>query len=306
MKQEYKRIGILTWLLLCMFVLMPVKTVDAASTKKITGTNRFDYAYQVLDKVNAERKKEGYSALDMDEDLLKAAMLRAAECSVSFSHTRPNGEICFTISEKMYGENIAYGYTSPTAVMKGWMNSEGHRANILNSGYASVGIGCFKRGGKFYWTQCFGYDTAKSIKQPDNGKATYQIALKSSKSTKFISGAWIDSNPLSSKMTGFKAKAGKRKLTLTWNRKSGIDGYQMEVSNKKSFANADTYIIGKGKTKKIITKYGGKKLKSKKRYYVRIRPYVKTEVKSNGDVYTEKTGYTNTYGKWKVVNKKTK
>lgn len=126
----------------------------------------FDYtqAYQVLDIVNQERAKAGLSPLTMDQDLLNAAMLRAQEITVSFSHTRPDGTICFTASNKMKGENIAYGYSSPSKVMDAWMNSSGHRANIMNSGYKSIGIGCYKYGGRLYWTQCFGYATATPVK----------------------------------------------------------------------------------------------------------------------------------------------
>jgi uncharacterized protein YkwD len=55
------------------------------------------------------------------------------------------------------GENVAYGYRSPTAVMNGWMNSAGHRANILNCSARALGVGlAYSRGGDPYWTQLFG------------------------------------------------------------------------------------------------------------------------------------------------------
>lgn len=54
------------------------------------------------------------------------------------------------------GENVAMGYTSPEAVMKGWMNSSGHRANIMNRGYVKIGVGVAKGSdGRLYWTQNF-------------------------------------------------------------------------------------------------------------------------------------------------------
>lgn len=124
----------------------------------VTGTECYDYAYQVLDLVNQERMKTGAAPLKMDADLMKAAMQRATEITVSFSHTRPSGLDCYSASGKMSGENIAMGYGSPEAVMDGWMNSDGHRANILNSGYTDIGIGAFCVDGTYYWVQCFGWD----------------------------------------------------------------------------------------------------------------------------------------------------
>ncbi len=72
-------------------------------------------------------------------------MKRAAELVVRFSHTRPNGSSCFTAFpvQSTLGENIAYGQEEPWIVMDGWMNSPGHRANILHPDYKSIGVGCF-------------------------------------------------------------------------------------------------------------------------------------------------------------------
>lgn len=141
----------------------------------VTGKVSYTYAYQILDLVNAERAKQGLSPLSMDADLLAAAMTRAAECSVYFSHTRPNGESCFTIHSKLRGENIAAGHTSPQDVMKGWMNSSGHRGNILSSEYKNIGIGCFQIDGVWYWTQCFGADNAYTTGRPADEQRTYGI-----------------------------------------------------------------------------------------------------------------------------------
>ena len=111
--------------------------------KDVSGTARYDYAFQVLELVNQERAKDGAEPLEMDEELLSAAMLRAAETVVNFNHTRPNGERCFTVSSKMSGENIAMGGNvlcgTPAQVMELWMHSSGHKANILNTGFQSIG-----------------------------------------------------------------------------------------------------------------------------------------------------------------------
>lgn len=141
----------------------------------VTGKVSYTYAYQILDLVNAERAKQGLSPLSMDADLLTAAMTRAAECSVYFSHTRPNGEQCFTMHSKLAGENIAARHAGPQEVMTGWMNSSGHRGNILSAGYKSIGIGCFQVDGVWYWTQCFGADNAYAAGRPTDEQRTYGI-----------------------------------------------------------------------------------------------------------------------------------
>jgi len=101
----------------------------------------------VLDLVNAERAKAGQSPLSLNDSLCDVAQLRAEEIVRSFSHTRPNGTSCFTaiqeagISYGALGENIAAGQSSPASVMNSWMNSDGHRANILSGDFRSIGIG---------------------------------------------------------------------------------------------------------------------------------------------------------------------
>lgn len=127
---------------------------------RITGVQEYDNAYAVLALVNARRAENGASPLVMDQNLLSAAMLRAGECALLFSHTRPNGSLCFSACPSMFGENIAAGQGTPAAVMQSWMNSEGHRNNILNANYHTIGIGCFLIGGMRFWVQCFGFDTA--------------------------------------------------------------------------------------------------------------------------------------------------
>lgn len=126
----------------------------------VKGTDGYAESSKVLTIVNKERKAEGQAALKMDQELQEAAMQRAAEVALYFSHTRPDGTDCFTISEKAYGENIAAGQNSAAGVMKSWMSSSGHRANILAERYTSVGIGCFTQGGVKYWVQLFGLEAA--------------------------------------------------------------------------------------------------------------------------------------------------
>lgn len=110
-----------------------------------------------------QRAKEGLGALTLDETLQAAADLRAEETGQVFSHTRPDGTKCFTVLEQFgirygaAGENIAAGYGSAAAVVEGWMNSEGHRANILSLPFHKLGVGFAEADDAYgyYWTQLF-------------------------------------------------------------------------------------------------------------------------------------------------------
>lgn len=118
----------------------------------------YDYsmAHEVLRLVNQARVEYGIEPLIWDSELEEAAFVRAAECSLVFSHTRPNGQQCFSLTDKMYGENIAAGYRSAESVVAGWMNSAGHRANILNPNFKSMGVSAVYSDGDIYWSQNFG------------------------------------------------------------------------------------------------------------------------------------------------------
>lgn len=126
-----------------------------------TGSMQGDFASQVAALVNAERAKYGLSALTVDTNVQQAALVRAKETAQSFSHTRPNGSSFSTalteagVSYRTAGENIAYGQTTPQQVMNAWMNSSGHRANILNAKYTTIGVGYTVINGTAYWAQLF-------------------------------------------------------------------------------------------------------------------------------------------------------
>lgn len=138
------------------------------TTVSIPGSYWYDMAFDVLEMVNSQRQAQGLSALTMDEDLMEGAMLRAAETSLLFSHTRPDGTRCFTVSNKAMGENIAAGSSTAEGTMNQWMNSQGHRENILNTRWSSMGVGCFETNGRYYWVQLFGEQTAAQAAQPQN------------------------------------------------------------------------------------------------------------------------------------------
>lgn len=122
------------------------------------------FEQEVLDLVNKERAAYGLSALQADSKVQAAAKTRANEILKSFSHTRPDGRAFSTALNEAgatysgAGENIAKGQRTPEEVVNAWMNSEGHRANILNSKYKYLGVGCVKSGSSSYaWTQIFTY-----------------------------------------------------------------------------------------------------------------------------------------------------
>ena len=118
----------------------------------------YTLSYKVFEIVNQERIKAGVKPLKFNNDMYKAAMVRAKECDESFSHDRPNGTSCFTALKEAgvkyfsAGENIAMGYRTPADVMKGWMDSEGHRNNILDPDFTDFACGVYKSG---YWSQFF-------------------------------------------------------------------------------------------------------------------------------------------------------
>ena len=123
------------------------------------------YAAKVLSLVNAERAKQGLSALTLDQNLSAVATAHSKDMAQRnfFSHTNPDGQSPFDrmkangISYKTAAENIAVGQSSPEQVVSSWMNSQGHRKNILNGNFNKMGIGLYETqsGYRYYWTQCF-------------------------------------------------------------------------------------------------------------------------------------------------------
>ena len=148
------------------------------TTIKIDGYYDYQKANEVLTIVNKERANNGLSALKMDRSLLETAMQRAAESSIYWDHIRPDGSYCFTANSKMTRENIACGAWTAEQVMNMWMNSSGHKANILSSDSKSIGIGCFNYNGVNYWVQCFGENEAEGTTITENKNATSKINIE--------------------------------------------------------------------------------------------------------------------------------
>lgn len=134
-------------------------------------------AQEVIRLTNIERAKYGEAPLQYHAGLQKAAMLRAQELAIKFSHNRPDGTDSSTaVFENGVGcndgENIARGYTSPEAVVQGWMNSLGHKAAILCDSSTHIGVGFYQNNyGTYFWTQEFSYgpDEKRTVTCDANG-----------------------------------------------------------------------------------------------------------------------------------------
>ncbi len=166
---------------------------------QVEGTVEMQYAYKVLELINKYREDHGCDAIIMNEFLLDSAVQRAAELSVNFGHTRPDGSTCFTSCDLMYAENIAAGQTTPKEVVKAWKKSKPHRTNILNKGYQSVGIGCFKNNGVYYWVQDFGITNADEFIDEENRTQRFSIRVKNKLKYKLSVGKKVTLNEGASK-----------------------------------------------------------------------------------------------------------
>ena len=124
-------------------------------------SDALEYEAEVVRLVNKERTSRGLSALTHNWELSRVARYKSQDMRDRkyFSHTSPTYGSpfemmkSFGISYRTAGENIARGYSTPKAVVDGWMKSAGHRANILNSSFKEIGVGYVPEGN--YWTQMF-------------------------------------------------------------------------------------------------------------------------------------------------------
>ena len=170
------------WVAIVLMLMMAIGSVPTVTAEvdtiqvTVSGMTYYDEAFEVLAIVNEERAAQGLPPLAMDKSLLESAMLRAGEIGLYYSHTRPDGTVCFTVNDKAWGENIAIGYTSAADVMDGWMNSEGHRNNILNNRWSSIGIGCMEINNMLCWVQLFGEVKAETVAQPANQEKILSVS----------------------------------------------------------------------------------------------------------------------------------
>lgn len=133
--------------------------------------------YEVIALTNKERERVGLQSLEAQNALMELAQIRAEEISEKFSHIRPDG---VRISELGYGENISKGRSSPSAVVNAWMNSEGHKTNILYTKYQNIGVGCFVKDGTYYWVQLFSWDKNSSNNTSSGKSGSNKVAVTAS------------------------------------------------------------------------------------------------------------------------------
>ena len=144
-----------------------ISVVTASGIATVYGHYDNVMAQEIVDQVNAQRVANGLSALTLDTSLVASARIRSCEVCYSFSHQRPNGSSCFSLGSDINGENIAAGQRTSTAMMNAWMNSQGHRENILRSTFTRIGVAVFVEDGSksdtinkyhygYYGVQLFG------------------------------------------------------------------------------------------------------------------------------------------------------
>jgi uncharacterized YkwD family protein len=137
---------------------------SSTPSKPAPSQNFSEFQTKVLELVNQERAKVGLNPLTLNAKLSSVATQKSQDMADLgyFDHTSPTYGSPFDmmkqfgVSYQSAGENIAKGQTSPEQVMNGWMNSDGHRANILNSSFTQLGVGVVKNAnGQLIWTQMF-------------------------------------------------------------------------------------------------------------------------------------------------------
>ena len=142
----------------------PESKPETPSTENKPSTpsgNFANFQKEVLDLVNVERSNRGLQPLKFNSELSNVATLKSQDMIDKnyFDHTSPTYGSPFDmmkkfgISYRAAGENIAMGQKTPQEVMNSWMNSDGHRKNILNPDFTELGVGIASNGSSLYWTQ---------------------------------------------------------------------------------------------------------------------------------------------------------
>jgi uncharacterized YkwD family protein len=134
----------------------PAEQTTAQTTSSVSAFEK-----QVVELTNAERAKQGLAPLTLDTELSKVARTKSQDMKDKnyFDHNSPTYGSpfdmmkSFGVSYKSAGENIAQGQTTPEQVVQAWMDSQGHRENIMNSSFTHIGVGYVASGN--YWTQMF-------------------------------------------------------------------------------------------------------------------------------------------------------
>lgn len=261
---------------------------DSVVTAHVQVTHGQTVCRDMLNQINAFRQgedawawdennqKETYAdleGLNYDYALEKIAMMRAIEIAVSYSHTRPNGQSCFTaftdsFSNGYKGENIAAGYTSADAVFQGWLETDqdyagqGHRRNMLNRNFKSIGIAHVKYNGIDYWVQNFSSqssgaaqtvaDDTTIVEEVDILSANITAIQMNKTSYQFIQGDTVS-------LSEWKLQAS---INGYWSYSSAAcpleDLYEVTIEDDQIVSQQDGILLAKaaGTTKVIFTAFG--------------------------------------------------
>ena len=141
-------------------------SVQPDSSEELASKSTEELAYEMVELINKDRAKYGREELEIDDTLMEFAAVRAEEISEKYSHTRPDGTHCTDELKNSYDNYSGYGENiyknrnmSPETAEVGFMNSTGHRKNILNSKYIAVGVGVYELNGIYHYVQIFGRET---------------------------------------------------------------------------------------------------------------------------------------------------
>lgn len=174
-------------LVLCLGLAAPA-WANSTVTVKVDLEVDYSAAYEALEELNALRREAGIGELVMDAAMMEMAVQRAAECTISLSHTRPNGQDFDTArpsgaayEKKDMAENIHYssGESDAASATESLYNSPGHRTNMMNSTYVSVGIACVRDlAGHSYWVQTFTSAAGTPETTPSSGQESYFFSIE--------------------------------------------------------------------------------------------------------------------------------
>ncbi|WP_035512357.1 CAP domain-containing protein [Halalkalibacillus halophilus] len=136
---------------------------NKSTVEQPASSDLHDFEMQVFNLVNQERESRGLAPLEISVELSNVARQKSQDMGENnyFSHQSPTYGSPFDMMDaygiqyRSAGENIAMGQRSPEQVMNGWMNSDGHRANILSENFTHIGVGYVEHNGTTYWTQMF-------------------------------------------------------------------------------------------------------------------------------------------------------
>lgn len=227
-------------------------------------SNNTTFEQQVLELTNQERAKNGLRPLKANAELNYAADKYAEEMSQRrvLSHTGPDGSKPWDRAEavgyeaQMMGENIAAGQRTPEQVVQDWMNSSGHRANILRSQYTDIGVGFYNN----YWVQDFGSGDTNSISKIPGSTSNSEIVAQSApapESTSTLTATLdsVSSDPVASvpastsiseptPESGSDTQGTGRDIITNrrdWLLNGGVDKNTVSTAPK-----GDTFIVGEG------------------------------------------------------------